>query len=239
MRLKILGRSGVQVFRYLDITLFRRLVLGYYRFMSNMPITHKTIGILALQGDFDAHHKMLSERLQIVTALVRTPEELGRVDALVLPGGESTTIIKLLARIGLDTAIQVRAAAGMPLYGTCAGMILLARHIEARSDQPTLNLLDITVARNAFGRQINSFEADLEFALEQDRPTSTVHGVFIRAPYVTEAAPGVRVLGHYQDKIVGVQQGHLLATAFHPELTSDPQIHAHFARMVEHSGERC
>jgi 5'-phosphate synthase pdxT subunit len=199
---------------------------------------NKTIGILALQGDFDAHRKMLSERLNVATTLVRTPAELSRVDGLVLPGGESTTIIKLLERIGLDAALRARAEAGMPIYGTCAGMILLAKHIEDHRNQPTLGLLDVTVARNAFGRQIDSFEADLDFSLEQNQSASTVHGVFIRAPYVTEAAPAVRILGRYQDKIVGVQQGSLLATAFHPELTSDPQIHAHFARMVEQSTEQ-
>jgi 5'-phosphate synthase pdxT subunit len=198
----------------------------------------KTIGILALQGDFDAHRKMLSERLNVPTARVKTAGELERVDALVLPGGESTTIIKLLNRSGLDAALRARTEAGMPLFGTCAGMILMAKGIEERPDQPTLGLMDITVARNAFGRQIDSFETNLVLALEEGQTPSEVRGVFIRAPYVTAAAPTVRILGRFKDKIVGVQQGHLLATAFHPELTSDSQIHAHFLNMVEQSPER-
>lgn len=206
--------------------------------MSDTPSAGKTIGILALQGDFDAHQKTLTGRLGVPTALVRTPADLEQVDALVLPGGESTTIIKLLDRIGLTSAIQERAQAGMPLYGTCAGMILLAKRIEARPDQPTLGLMDMTVARNAFGRQVDSFETDLDLALDAQQSPISVRGVFIRAPYITEAGPGVRALGHYRDKIVAVKQGSLLATAFHPELTSDTQIHAHFARMTADSAER-
>jgi|SRR5579871_1722185 len=197
-----------------------------------------TVGILALQGDFEAHRKMLSERLNVAATLVRTQAELAGVDALVLPGGESTTIIKLLNRIGLDDAIKARAEAGMPIYGTCAGMILLARRIEERPDQPSLGLMDITVARNAFGRQLDSFEADLELSLAEGQAPSTVHGVFIRAPYITETGPTVRILGRFHDRVVGVQQGNLLATAFHPELTSDPRVHAHFVRMVEQSAEQ-
>ncbi|HZP84128.1 MAG TPA: pyridoxal 5'-phosphate synthase glutaminase subunit PdxT [Chthonomonadaceae bacterium] len=197
----------------------------------------KIIGILALQGDFDAHRKMLEEQVGAQTAFVRTPEELAPVDALVLPGGESTTIGKLMERSGLDKAIRQRAAAGMPLYGTCAGLILMAKEIEGRPNQPTLDLLDVRVARNAFGRQIDSFEADIPFALgeQSEKP---VRGVFIRAPYITEAAPDVQVLSTFEDKIVGVRQGSLLGIAFHPELTDDPRIHAYFAQMVEQSQEK-
>jgi 5'-phosphate synthase pdxT subunit len=196
----------------------------------------KIVGILALQGDFDAHRKMLEEQVGAQTAFVRTPEDLDYVDALVLPGGESTTIGKLMERSGLDRAIQQRAAAGMPLYGTCAGLILMAKEIEGRPNQPTLDLLDVRVARNAFGRQIDSFEADIPFALgtETDKP---VRGVFIRAPYITEAAPSVEILSTFQDKIVGVRQGNRLGISFHPELTDDPRIHAYFAQMVENSEE--
>ncbi len=206
--------------------------------LNEPPITGKTIGILALQGDFDAHRKTLTERLGIPTVLVRTPADLAQADALVLPGGESTTIIKLLDRIGLRIVIQARTEAGMPIYGTCAGMILLAKTIEAYPDQPTLGLMDVTVARNAFGRQVDSFETDLDLVLVAGQSPASVRGVFIRAPYITHAAPSVRILGHYRDKIVGVQQGSLLATAFHPELTTDTQVHAYFAQMVEHSAER-
>jgi 5'-phosphate synthase pdxT subunit len=204
--------------------------------MSRATSTSKIIGILALQGDYEAHHKLL-ERIGIGTAYVRTPQELKAVDALILPGGESTTIAKLMSRIGLDTAIQQRVAAGMPVYGTCAGMILLAKEIEDRPDQPTLDLMDICVARNAFGRQLDSFEADLPFSLEGEPDDSPIHGVFIRAPYVTKKGKEVQVLGKYQDKIVGIQEGSLLATAFHPELTDDSRIHAYFARLADASKE--
>jgi pyridoxal 5'-phosphate synthase pdxT subunit len=200
--------------------------------MKDTDYPDLTIGILALQGDFDAHRKMLEERVGVATHLVRTPKDLAQVNSLILPGGESTTIAKLMSRIGLDTAIKERAEAGMPLYGTCAGMILLAHDIEDRPDQPTLDLLPITVTRNAFGRQIDSFEADLPFDIEGEPNTEPVHGVFIRAPYVTNAAPDVKILGQFQEKIVGVRHGNILATAFHPELTDDSRIHAYFVRMT-------
>lgn len=200
--------------------------------MDSTEKSDVTIGILALQGDFDAHRKMLEEHIGVATIQVRTPADLQRADALVLPGGESTTIAKLMDRIGLDTAIQESARAGMPLFGTCAGMILLANTIEGRPGQPTLDLLPITVARNAFGRQIDSFEADIPFQMEPDADAETVHGVFIRAPYVTEMAPDVAVISRFEDKVVGVRRGSIIATAFHPEITDDPRIHAHFVRMV-------
>jgi 5'-phosphate synthase pdxT subunit len=195
------------------------------------------IGVLALQGDFEAHRKML-DSLGAASVKVRTPADLAEVAALILPGGESTTIIKLLERIGLDTLIRERFAAGMPVYGTCAGMILMAKSVEGRPDQPTLGLLDATVARNAFGRQIDSFEADVPFRQDDVGTDSAVRGVFIRAPYLTDVGSGVEVLGRYQDKVVAVQQGSLLATAFHPELTGDATVHAYFVRMVAASKEQ-
>ena len=196
-----------------------------------------TIGVLALQGDFEAHRKVLTG-LGVANTEVRTVADLERVGALILPGGESTTIIKLLDRIGLDRAIQDRFHAGMPVYGTCAGMILLARSIQGQPDQPTLGLLDATVERNAFGRQIDSFEADIPFRERADAPNTTVRGVFIRAPYLTEVGAGVDVLGLFQNKIVAVRQGFLLATAFHPELTGDATVHAYFVRMATASEEQ-
>ncbi len=232
---------------------------------AKLPSTHRTgsskiIGILALQGDYDAHRKLLEGRLDTATATVRTPEELAQVDALILPGGESTTIIKLLDRIGLIAPLQARIAAGMPVYGTCAGMILLAKNIESYPNQPTLAAMDITVARNAFGRQLDSFEADIPFTFHVDAAPrsgspridsalsevavravqgdeSVVHGVFIRAPYVSEAAPNVQILARFRERIVGVRQGNLLATAFHPELTDDARVHAYFLTMVAESRE--
>ena len=186
------------------------------------------IGILALQGDFEAHRKMLEEQLGANAELVRSADEVTAVDGLILPGGESTTVGKLMDRHGLDTVIRERAAQGVPIYGTCAGLILLARQIEG-SDQLRLGLMDVTVARNAFGRQVDSFEADVPVPDIGEQP---VRGVFIRAPYVTETAPDVRVLGRYEGKIVAVRQGSLLGSAFHPELTDDPRMHAYFLRMV-------
>ena len=196
-----------------------------------------TIGVLALQGDFEAHRKAL-DGLGIPSVEVRTAKDLEQVDALILPGGESTTIIKLLDRIGLDKVIQARVEAGMPVYGTCAGMILLARSVEGRPEQPTLRLLDAVVARNAFGRQINSFEADIPFLQGDTGNESLVRGVFIRAPYLTEVGGGVEVLGRFQDKIVAARQGAVLATAFHPELTGDATVHSYFVRMAGASEEQ-
>jgi len=187
-----------------------------------------TIGVLALQGDFEAHKKMLEERLGVFARLVRSPDELEGIDGLILPGGESTTIGKLMDRHGVDTAIRERAAAGMPIYGTCAGLILMAKDIEG-SDQLRLGLMDIEVTRNAFGRQQESFEANIPVPAIGEEP---VRGVFIRAPYVSKSAPDVETLGRYKEKIVAVRQGNLLGSAFHPELTDDCRLHGYFLKMV-------
>jgi 5'-phosphate synthase pdxT subunit len=177
------------------------------------------IGVLALQGDFHAHMLMLGTLQDVHAREVRTAADLTEVDGLVLPGGESTTIIKLLQRSGLDKAIITRAEAHMPIYGTCAGLILLAARVSERPDQPTLNLMDITVARNAFGRQIDSFETDLVVtSTDADIP---VRGVFIRAPFVEEHGNSVEVLSTYRDRVVAVKQGNL--------------IHRYFADMVQRS----
>jgi len=187
------------------------------------------IGILALQGDYEAHRKMLEERLNVKTRLVRTKAEIDEVDGLIIPGGESTTMGKLMDRFGLDEKIRARVEGGMPIYGTCAGMIVLAKNIEG-SDQNRLGLLDVTIARNAFGRQVDSFEADIPISVLNN---DSVRGVFIRAPYVLEMGEGVEVLGNYEDRTVAVKQGNVLAIAFHPELTDDPRMHALFVRMVQ------
>jgi pyridoxal 5''-phosphate synthase, glutaminase subunit Pdx2 len=190
------------------------------------------IGVLALQGDFQAHIDAM-ERAGATVAPVRTAEAVAACDGLILPGGESTAIGKLMARYEIDTAIREAAGRGIPVYGTCAGMILLAKDIVSgaeRGGQPTLGLMDIAVARNAFGRQVDSFEADIEApAVSPDGP---LRGVFIRAPYVVEAGPGVEVLARYQDRIVLARQGSLLAAAFHPELTDDLRVHQYFLDMV-------
>jgi 5'-phosphate synthase pdxT subunit len=187
-----------------------------------------TIGVLALQGDFAEHLAMLA-RIGVDTREVRKASDLEGVDALIIPGGESTTIGKLMARYGLDEAIRARAKQGMPIYGTCAGLILLAQAIEG-SEQPRLGLMDIAVVRNAFGRQIESFEADIPFAPTPEQP---VRGVFIRAPIVSRIGAGVQTLSVFDRKIVAVQQGNLLATAFHPELTDDTRVQRYFLSLVK------
>ncbi len=185
------------------------------------------IGVLALQGAFREHRWML-ERLGAEGVEVRKPEDLDLVEGLVIPGGESTTIGKLLIEWGLMDKIRERAAAGLAIYGTCAGMILLAKEIVG-SDQPRLGLMDVTVRRNAFGRQRESFEADLnvpEFGADP------VRAVFIRAPYIEKAGPDVKVMAAVGDHIVIARQGKFLATAFHPELTNDDRIHKYFISMI-------
>lgn len=186
------------------------------------------IGVLALQGAFREHRWML-ERCGAEAVEVRTPQDLDDLDGLVIPGGESTTIGKLLVEWGLMDKIKERAAAGMAVYGTCAGMILLAGDI-AGSGQPRLGLMDVKVRRNAFGRQRESFEADLNVPEFGPEP---VRAVFIRAPYIESAGPGVKILAAVGDHIVIARQGKLLATAFHPELTDDDRIHKYFIKMIQ------
>jgi 5'-phosphate synthase pdxT subunit len=186
----------------------------------------KKIGVLALQGGYAAHASVL-RRLGAEVIEVRLPEHLALCDALVMPGGESTTIIRLLKRNHLDTAIIDRANAGMPIFATCAGLILLSKHIDAGAEQggqPTLGLLDVAVVRNGFGRQLDSFEADLNIK-GLDAP---LRAIFIRAPFIKDVGDSVDVLTMVDDRIVMVQQGSILAAAFHPELLDDDRIHAYF-----------
>jgi 5'-phosphate synthase pdxT subunit len=190
------------------------------------------IGVLALQGDVREHVIALTSA-GAECLRVRRPTELDDVDALVIPGGESTTIGKLLVTFDLLEPLQKRIREGMPAFGSCAGMILLAnRVLDGTTDQISVGGIDMTVRRNAFGRQVDSWEADLDFAAigEPDRP---LHGVFIRAPWVEESGAEVEVLARAADRIVAVRQGPLLATAFHPELTGDPRVHALFVSMVK------
>ena len=185
------------------------------------------IGVLAVQGDFAKHIEMI-ESCGVKAIPVRSVDELDSVQGLVIPGGESTTVGKLMARYGLDVKIRERAAEGMPIYGTCTGMILLAKDIAGIS-QHRLGLIDFTVLRNAFGRQVDSFEADLDIDVIG---SPTVRAVFIRAPYAVEVGDGVEVLARVDDKIVFLKQGNLLAGAFHPELTDDNRVHAYFISLV-------
>jgi 5'-phosphate synthase pdxT subunit len=194
------------------------------------------IGVLALQGDVREHVAML-EHAGARARPVRRPAELAAVDGLVLPGGESTTMSRLLETFELLDPLRARIAAGMPAYGSCAGMILLARQVlDGRSDQRQLDGLDVLVRRNAFGRQVDSFEADLDFT-----GIGAVNAVFIRAPWVEKAGDGVEILARVPEspqagaaaaRIVAVRQGPVLATAFHPELTGDERVHRLFAGMV-------
>ncbi len=184
------------------------------------------IGVLALQGAFIEHINILRE-LGVEAVEVRLPEDLQGLDGLIIPGGESTTIGKLMKLFGLDTLITERVKQGMPVWGTCAGMILLAREI-ADSDQPRLGLMDIKVKRNAYGRQVESFETDLEI-----EGIGKTRGVFIRAPYVEKAWGDAKVLSTHLDKIIMVQQGNnMLGTAFHPELTKELDVHKYFLDMA-------
>lgn len=192
------------------------------------------VGVVAMQGAVEPHVKAV-EAAGGEAVPVRTPEQVAGCDALILPGGESTTIGKLMARYGIDVALRDAHAAGKPIFGTCAGMILLAKDIVSgaeRGGQPTLGLLDVEVARNAFGRQVDSFEADIEApAVAEGGPP--VRGVFIRAPYIVEAGPDVEVLARHEDRVVLVRQGGLLASSFHPELTDDDRVHRYFLGMLK------
>jgi 5'-phosphate synthase pdxT subunit len=185
------------------------------------------IGVLALQGDFQLHRKAL-ERCGVTSVEVRKPEELAGLDGLIVPGGESTTMRRLIDRWRLREPILRLGERGAPLFGTCAGMIVMANEIAG--EEPILPLIDVTVERNAFGRQLDSFEADLQVPVLGDQP---VHGVFIRAPIVERAGPGVDVLAGLDDgRIVAVRERNILATAFHPELAGDTRFHRLVATMA-------
>ncbi|HEY3528337.1 MAG TPA: pyridoxal 5'-phosphate synthase glutaminase subunit PdxT [Nocardioides sp.] len=197
---------------------------------------NRTIGVFALQGDVREHLRVL-DGLGVETIGVRRESELDRCDGLVIPGGESTTMSKLARTFDLFEPIRHRIKEGMPVLGTCAGMIMLADRVEdGTADQETLGGLDITVRRNAFGRQVDSFEGDLDFT-GLDAP---VHAVFIRAPWVEQAGPGVEALatveeGEAAGRIVAVRQGSLMATSFHPEVGGDDRVHRLFLDLIDES----
>ncbi len=192
-----------------------------------------TVGVLALQGDVREHLRSL-DSLGVRATTVRRPAELDAVDALVLPGGESTTMAKLARAFDLLEPLRQRVKEGLPALGTCAGMILLAdRLLDAAPGQETVGGLDVTVRRNAFGRQVDSFEGPVRVAGIAD----PVAGIFIRAPWVESAGPGVEVLGRVEEgeaagRIVAVRQGPLMATSFHPEMGDDPRVHALFVDLI-------
>ena len=194
-----------------------------------------TIGVLALQGDVREHLTAL-ERVGAAGRAVRRQAELDGLHGIVLPGGESTTMDKLMRAFGLRDPLRAALGAGLPAYGSCAGMILLAdRVLDGPPDQETLGGIDMTVRRNAFGRQVASFEGDVEMAGVAGGP---LHGVFIRAPWVEDVGPAVEVLARVEEgeaagRIVAVRQGSLLATSFHPEMTGDGRVHELFVRIVK------
>lgn len=196
------------------------------------------IGVLALQGDFREHVKSLKDAGAVSVTLVKTPQDLETIDALVIPGGESTAISKLAVAFEVLEPIRALIKKGMPVYGSCAGLIMLAtRVIDGRSDQQTFGGLDISVRRNAFGRQVDSFEADLNAPLFG---AEKMKAVFIRAPWVEEHSKSVEVLaeiesGENKGAVVAVKQGNVIATSFHPELTSDLRIHKFFIDLVNQS----
>lgn len=192
--------------------------------------TRPRVGVLAVQGDVREHAQVLAG-LGADVELVRRPIELAAIDGLVLPGGESSVIDKLSRAFGLQQPVRDAIAAGMPVYGTCAGLILLAdRLIDGIAGQETFGGLDVTVRRNAFGSQVDSFEADLRIPVLGDPP---VHAAFIRAPVVEAVGPEVEVLARVGDgRIVAVEQGRLLATSFHPEVTGETRFHERFLEKI-------
>jgi 5'-phosphate synthase pdxT subunit len=190
------------------------------------------IGVLALQGDFEEHCVVLTS-LGVEIREVRLPQDLEDLNGLIIPGGESTTIGKLAKRYGLLDLLRLRAKS-MAMWGTCAGLVFMARDVGM--EQPILGVMDMVVQRNAFGRQVDSFEEDLEIPAIDGAP---FHGVFIRAPVISEVGPEVEVLCKLRDgRTVAVREGRLLATAFHPELTRDDRLHRYFLWLAEESGDR-
>ena len=191
------------------------------------------IGVLALQGDVAEHLRALAA-VGARPTVVRRPDELESVDGLVIPGGESTTMWKLAVVFDLMEPLRKRVSTGLPVFGSCAGMIMLAdRLLDGADGQETVGGIDMTVRRNAFGRQVDSFESDIALAGLGSPAERLFRAVFIRAPWVEQAGPGVSVIGEDRGRIVAVRQGALLATAFHPELTPDRRIHELFVSMVK------
>ena len=186
------------------------------------------IGVLAMQGAFAEHISLLKKLPDIQPFPVRTEEELSAADALILPGGESTAMRKLLNYLGLTEKIKKRIADGMPVWGTCAGMILLAKEVEGEPAS-ALGIMDIRVKRNAYGSQLDSFAADMEIP---DIAPGKRHLIFIRAPYITAAGLGVQILAERDGQIIAARENNMLVTSFHPELTEDPAFHRYFADMI-------
>ncbi len=190
-----------------------------------------TIGVLALQGAFSKHIEMLVS-LNVKTIEVRTPQDLEKCDGLIIPGGESTTILRQLNFIKLSEKLK-DFAAQKPVFGTCAGLILMSREIVLSDMQP-FNLLDIKVERNAFGRQADSFITDVDIQFSQNKQPSSFPALFIRAPRIKEYGENVEILAKFEDEAILVREGHHLAATFHPELTQDTSIHRYFISLIKY-----
>ena len=196
--------------------------------MSDRGEPSRLVGVLALQGAFAAHERAL-RAAGAATRQVRQPADLAGIDALVMPGGESTTMSRLLTTSGLFDDVKALLSDGLPVFGTCAGMILLATEvIDGRDDQRSFGAIDLSVRRNGYGRQVDSFEADLDVTDFE----SPFHAIFIRAPKVVDVGPGVEVLAEYDGVPVVARQGRIMVASFHPELTADPRLHARFLQEV-------
>lgn len=187
-------------------------------------LTARTVGVLALQGDFREHREIL-ESMGHAVAEIRKPAQLDHIDALIVPGGESTTIARLILSNGFQQPLRNFCAGGKPVWGTCAGAILLAKHVD-NLDRPGIETMDIAIQRNAFGRQVDSFEADLHI---QGLDGGPFRALFIRAPIFESVSPPASVIARLEDgRVVAARQGNLLATSFHPELTGDTRLHEYF-----------
>lgn len=218
------GVSGSERSGHPETTMTSKLIGAE---QASRPIIH--IGVLALQGDFEKHLEMCALVEGVEARTVKTVADIEACDGLIIPGGESTTVGKLMERYGIDEAIRKRVGQGMAVFGTCMGMIMLASEIEGSSQQ-RLGLIDMTVRRNAFGRQVDSFETDLAVPAIGAKP---VRAVFIRAPFITAVRGDAEILATLETgEIVMVRQGNLLAAAFHPELTGDTRVHEYFAKMA-------
>jgi 5'-phosphate synthase pdxT subunit len=183
----------------------------------------QTVGIVAIQGDYEKHRHAV-EACGAAARYVKVPEDLEGCGRVIIPGGESTTVGQLMQRFGLADALIERVAAGLPVWGTCMGMIMMAKEIESRPDQFSLGILDVSVRRNAFGPQVHSFEAPVKV----NGLPKPIMAVFIRAPIVTRVGPGVNVIAEVEGQVIAVRQGNLLGTSFHPELTDDRHMHQWF-----------
>ncbi len=209
----------------------------FYRERGERPLVGRfvmKIGVLGMQGDIEEHLDMM-EKLDGPTIRVKSSNHLNSIDGLIIPGGESTTMVKLLKKTGLFDELKQKIENGLPVYGTCAGMILLAKEIVSHPEQDSLKVLDIAVNRNGYGRQVDSFEVDIPIPILGEKPFKAI---FIRAPMITRVGKDVDVLAKYDETPVMVRKGNIFASSFHPEITNDTRIHELFLKVVEDAARR-